>query len=426
MKKKILLTLSLLAVMCLLSGCMAISGSRLESMFGTGGASTVQAGNAAAGTAANTGDTVTISKAEYERLARFKDLAELYDACEIAFFREPDTDQMLEYAARGLMAGLGDPYSYYYSPEEYAQMWEDDTGEYVGIGVMILSYVKEGYCVITRVFQGGPAEAAGVQRGDILYRVGEDLYVTPENLTEAVKIMRGEEGTDVDVTFLRNEEEITFTITRKAVKVNEVDSTLLEDGIGMIALYEFSGEAEVEFENALNALLKQGIKGLIIDLRDNSGGWVDQARYIGDLFMDKGEVCYLVYRDGEEEHRYYRTTDGKADVQLVILVNENSASSSEILTGALRDCADATVVGTNSFGKGIIQEVMPIGNNGAGFQLTIAEYMTPKGNKVHEVGIKPDVEVERAEGDEKNYEFADVEHDIQLKTALEVMREKLK
>jgi len=205
-----------------------------------------------------------------------------------------------------------------------------------------------------------------------------------------------------------------------------VDSTLLEDGIGMIALYEFSGEAEVEFENALNALLKQGIKGLIIDLRDNSGGWVDQARYIGDLFMDKGEVCYLVYRDGEEEHRYYRTTDGKADVQLVILVNENSASSSEILTGALRDCADATVVGTNSFGKGIIQEVMPIGNNGAGFQLTIAEYMTPKGNKVHEVGIKPDVEVERAEGEEKNYEFADVEHDIQLKTALEVMREKLK
>lgn len=426
MKKKILLVLSLLAVVCLLGGCMAVSGSRLESMFGSGNGGTLQAGNTIANTAANIGDTVTISKAEYERLARFKELAEIYDTCQSVFFREPDTDKMLEYAAKGLMVGLEDPYSFYYSPEEFAEMWEEDTGEYVGIGVLILAYAKEGYCVITRVFEGGPAEAAGVKRGDIIYRVGEDLYVTPENLTEAVKIMRGVEGTDVDVTFLRDGEEITFTITRKAVKVNEVESTLIEDGIGMIALYDFAGQAEIEFENALKGLLNQGIKGLIIDLRDNPGGWVDMAKYIGDLFMDSGEVCYLVYRDGTEEHRYYRTTDGKADVQLVILVNENSASSSEILTGALRECAGATVVGKNSFGKGIIQNVIPVGEKGAGFQITIAEYMTPKGNKVHEVGIKPDVEVEPEEGAEASYEFADVEHDIQLKTALEVLREKLK
>ena len=238
--------------------------------------------------------------------------------------------------------------------------------------------------------------------------------------------MRGFEGTDIDVTFIRDGEEITFTITRRKITVNEVESVLMEDGIGLIALYDFAGEAHTEFENALNNLLQHGIKGLIIDLRDNPGGWVDQAQYIADLFMDKGEICYLVDRSGNESHEFYQTKDGKADVKLVILVNENSASSSEILTAALKECVDATVVGKNTFGKGIIQQVMSIGDEGAGFQITIAEYMTPKGNKVHEVGIQPDVDVDRGEDDDKNYDFADLEHDIQLKTALEVMREKLK
>ena len=420
MKKKILLAVSLLAVMCLLSGCMAFSGSRLESMFGTERKTTASAPAPAA-----SADTVTISKAEYERLSRFSELAELYDASMEFFFREPDEKKMLEYAAKGLMAGLGDPYSFYYNPEEYAQMMEDDEGKYVGIGVMILSNAKEGYCVISRVFKGSPAEEAGVMRGDLLYRVEDDLYVTPENLTEAVNIMRGVEGTVVNVTFIRNGEEITFPITRKAIQVNQVESTVLEDGIGYIALYQFAGEAEKEFEAALKELTAKNIKGLIIDLRDNSGGWVEQARYIADLFMDKGELCYLVDRYGNEEH-YYRTYDGKADVKLVLLVNEMSASSSEILTGALKECADATVVGTNTFGKGIVQNVFSLDESGAGFQITIAEYFTPKGNKVHELGIAPDVEIERPEGDNGNYDFADPEHDLQLKTALDVMKEKLK
>ena len=171
--------------------------------------------------------------------------------------------------------------------------------------------------------------------------------------------------------------------------------------------------------------MSQNIKGLIIDLRDNSGGWVEQARYIADLFMDRGELCYLVDRYGNEEH-YYKTDNGKTDVRLVILVNEMSASSSEILTGALKDCAEATVVGTNTFGKGIVQNVFTLDNSGAGFQITIAEYFTPKGNKVHEIGIAPDVEIERPEGDNGNYDFADQQNDIQLKTALEVMKDKLK
>ena len=142
--------------------------------------------------------------------------------------------------------------------------------------------------------------------------------------------------------------------------------------------------------------------------------------------MDSGEVCYFLYRDGTEDHRWYKTSNGKYDTKLVILVNGMSASSSEILTGALRECADATVVGTTTFGKGIIQAVNEVGTEGAAFQMTIAEYLSPKGNKVHEIGITPDVIVEPAEDDTGSYDFADTTNDLQLKKALEVMEEKLK
>ena len=285
--------------------------------------------------------------------------------------------------------------------------------------------IQSDTCTISRVFKGGPAEEAGVLRGDVLYRVGEDLYVTAETLSEAISIMRGEPGTFVDVTFLRDGEEITYTIQRREVVVNQIESVMLDDKVGYIAMYQFAGEAEKEFEEALNSVVSQGAESLIIDLRDNGGGWVEQARYIGDLFMDKGELCYLVYRDGTEDH-LYRTYDGKTDILITVLVNENTASSSEILTGALRDCANATVVGTKSFGKGIVQNVDTVGNNGAGYQITIAEYFTPKGHKVHKLGIEPDVVVELPEGDNGSYDFADLEHDVQLIKALEVAREKMK
>ena len=152
---------------------------------------------------------------------------------------------------------------------------------------------------------------------------------------------------------------------------------------------------------------------------------MEQARYIADLFMDEGELCYLKYRDGEEHADEYRTKNGKADVKLVILINENSASSSEILTGALRDCAGAVTVGVKSFGKGIIQMVSEVGVNGAGFQMTIAEYLTPSGTPVHKIGITPDYEVPLPEGDNGMYDFADTVHDIQLAKAVEVMKEQL-
>ena len=413
MKKKLLLVLCLLLSAGILSGCTVLPAMMDGTWSGNDDAQFPE-----------DGETVTISREEYERYRQFDELLQMMDEAKAYYYQEPDLEKMLQGASAGLLRGLEDDYTFYYTPEAWQKMWEEDEGEYAGIGILISSYYETGLCVISRVFKGSPSEAVGVQRGDILYRVGEDLYVTPETLQDAVDIMRGTPGTSVDVTFLRNGEELTFSIERAIINVNQVESAMLTQDIGLIAVYQFAGKCDEEFENALNDLVAQGAKGLIIDLRDNPGGWVDAAQNIGDLFMDAGDLCYLVYRDGVEDH-CYPTRDGKLDIPLTLLVNENSASASEILSGALRERADAALVGVKTYGKGIVQVVLPVGEKGAGFQMTIAEYRTPDGNPVHKKGIEPDVEIPLEEGDNGGYDFADSENDPQLKKAMEVMREKM-
>ena len=410
--KKLLLAVAWVLVLCVLSGCAYLPLTGLTDMLPATKPSEAQID----------GDSVIISREEYDRYQQFDTLIELMDLANASFFEDVNEQDMLNGAAMGLLSGLGDPYTFYYTPEDYAELWEDDEGEYAGVGLQISASYLTGLCTISRVFDNGPAREAGVLKGDILYRV-EDLYVNANNLQDAVDIMRGTPGTDVEVTFLRGTEELTFTLTRANITVNRIDSTMLEDGIGYIFLYEFAGDCATRFEQAVTSLVDQGAKGIIIDLRDNPGGWVNDAESIGDIFLDRGTLCYLEYKDGSRE--YYRTKDGKQDVALVILVNENSASSSEILTGALKDRADATIVGVQSYGKGIVQAVLPVGHDGAGMQMTIAQYYTPNGNAVHKIGITPDIEVPLPDGDNGMYEFADLA-DPQLSAALEAMREKLK
>ena len=411
MKKRLFLLVSLLLVMCMISGCAYLPFSGLTSMLDVTGGNAIM----------DNGDTVTISRELYEKYQQFDKLIEMQEIAEYYFYEEVDAAKMVEGAEMGLLTGLDDPYSFYYSPEDYAELWEDDEGEYAGVGIQISGNYATGICTVSRVFDNGPALEACVPKGDILYKV-EDLYVDAYNLQDAVDIMRGTPGTDVNVTFLRNGEEITFVLTRAQITVNRVEAMMLADEIGYIMLYEFAGDCAAKFEAALKDLVNQGAKGVIIDLRDNPGGWVNDAESIGDLFLDKGTLCYLEYRDGTRE--YYHTKNGKTQVELVLMMNENSASSSEILAGALKDRADATIVGVQSYGKGIVQSVIPLSEDGSGMQLTIAQYYTPNGNKVHKIGITPDVEIHLPEGDNGMYEFGDL-NDVQLARALEVMQEKL-
>lgn len=376
---------------------------------------------AASSTPGVSGETVTISKEEYERLQQYQELDEVLQVVEENYYQEPDVSTLIEYAERGLLYGLDDPYTFYYNPEEYQELWEEDEGKYAGIGIQISANYDTMLCTVIRVFKGSPAQAAGIHKGDILMRV-DDLDVDASNLQDAVDIMRGTVGETVDVTMRRGEDTLTFTVPRANVQVNRVESTLVEGDIGVISLYEFAGDCSTAFKEELDTLTAQGAKGLIVDLRDNPGGWVDDAVAIADMFLDGGTIYYSENRAGEREYVYANA--GKLDIPLVVIVNENSASASEVLSGALQDHGAATIVGVTSYGKGIIQYVIPIGDKGAGMQLTVAQYFTPDGHQVHKKGITPDVEAKLPEGDNGMYEIGDM-NDPQLSKAVEVLREKM-
>ena len=363
-------------------------------------------------------DTVTISRAEYERLQRYAELDEIWQIVEQYYYQEPDTQAMLDGAEMGLLYGLGDPYTYYYTPDQYAQLWADDEGEYAGIGIQIMGDYATGLCTISRVFLDSRALDAGLRKGDVLTRV-EDIDVVTTTLQDAVNIMRGEPGTPVNVQVQRGDQLLDFVVDRAVVHVNWVNSCMLDGDVGYISLYEFSGDCSPSFAVHLDNLMSQGAKALVIDLRDNPGGWVDDAQKVADMFLEEGNVASLVYRDGTTE-LYTTTTDGKENpIPLVVLVNEYSASASEILAGALQDRGRATIVGTQTFGKGVVQYVLPVGTRGAGMQLTVAQYYTPNGNEVHKVGITPDIEATLPEGDTTMYDIGDLD-DAQLKKAYEV------
>lgn len=367
----------------------------------------------------NNGDTVTISKEEYERLSQFEELAELMDIVKSYYYVEPDTESMLSMAATGLLAGLDDPYTFYYTPEAFAEMWADDEGDYAGVGMQITANYKTNICTISRVFLNSPALEAGIRKGDILVQV-EDITVNAYNLQDAVNIMRGEPGKPVHIQMMRGEELLDFDVVRAQVHVNWVNSCMLPGQIGYISLYEFSGDCAPTFKEHLDNLTEQGARALVLDLRDNPGGWVTDAQAIADLFLDDGTLASLKYVDGSTE--YYRTTtDGSENtLPLVVIVNENSASSSEILSGALQDRDRAEILGVQSYGKGIVQCVLDVGTKGAGMQLTIAQYFTPEGHEVHKIGITPDVISEMPE-DKANvmYELGDLE-DPQLNDAYQL------
>ena len=412
MKKRIALLLVLTLMAFTLGGCGYLPATLLSDMLYESTTTSV--------VPSADGETVTISKEEYEKYKQFDTLLELMELVDYGYFEEYEIQDMLDGAANGLLLGLGDPYTFYYTPEEYAELWEDDEGEYAGVGIQISTSYLTGLCTISRVFDNGPAREAGVQKGDILYMV-EDLYVNSSTINDAVDIMRGTPGTTVHVVFLRGTEEIEYDLVRANITVNRIESGMLTEDIGYIYLYEFAGSCAADFETAVKKLQQQGAKALIIDLRDNPGGWVEDAEKIGDIFLDAGTLCYLQYNDGTRE--YYKTKAGKTELPLVILMNENSASSSEILAGALKDRADATIVGVQSYGKGIVQTVVGL-DGGAGMQMTIAQYYTPNGNAVHKVGITPDVEVKLPDGDNGMYEFGDLA-DPQLAKALEIMQQKM-
>ena len=312
---------------------------------------------------------------------------------------------------KGMMAGLGDVYTNYYTPEEYASFMESSNGSYSGIGAMLSQDYNTGIITVVKVFKGSPAAEAGVQSVDILYKVkGEE--VTGMDLNLVVSDLKGEEGTDVEASFMRGTDVLDLTLTRRSIEVPTVEYRLITDKIGYISISEFDDVTDDQFIAALDDLNSQGMENLIIDLRDNGGGLVDVTCDILDQLLPEGLIVYTEDKDGNREEE---TSDAEHYFpgKMAVLVNGNSASASEIFAGAIKDYGVGTLIGTQTFGKGIVQSLFPL-SDGSAIKVTVSRYYTPAGNNIHEVGITPDIILEKD---------TESEEDNQLQKAIDVLKE---
>ena len=365
-------------------------------------------------------DTVTISREEYESLLRFEKLDVLMQLVDMYYYEDVDEDEMLESAALGLIAGIGDVYSTYYTKEDMEAFNEETEGEYAGIGCQLLADPSDQMITVTRVFKGSPAEEAGMRAGDKIVYV-DDVYYSAYEMDDAVNVMRGEPGGEVKVTVLRDLETIDFDITREIVNINYVEYEILDGDIGYVMVYDFLGDAYEGFEEAINAFRSANVSGMIIDLRNNGGGLVDACVDMADLILPEGVVVTM--RDRNDQEEVYRIDNAYFDVPMVLLVNEYSASASEILAGAVRDYGAGTLLGTKTFGKGVVQSALEF-TDGSGIKLTTARYYTPSGECIHGVGIEPDITLELDEDAATIYGINNLPHeqDNQLQAAIKVLR----
>lgn len=328
---------------------------------------------------------------------------------------DQDIDKLVDGAISGMADATDDPYTRYISEEEYQEMLVAGTEQYSGIGVHI-SYDQETKgIIILGIMPNSPAQEAGLKIGDIIAMVG-DVTVNTDTYSECVDAIKGEENTTVKLTIVRNQEEvIEKEITRKKISVNNIESELLDNNIGYIRILAFENDIYKQFKAEYDKFDGK-VDGLIIDLRNNSGGLVNETLNIADLLVPAGDALKLRYKDGTE--KVYRTTDkNEINVPLVVLVNGRSASASEILAGIIKDTNKGVVIGTKTFGKGIVQTVEKLGDRGA-LSITTSKYYTPSGVEIHKNGIEPNITVELPQ-EEQNEMTVSRDKDTQLKRAVE-------
>ena len=336
------------------------------------------------------------------------------------YIGEIDDEKLLEGAIKGYIEGLNDPYTEYLTKEEMQEFTEQTNSEYVGIGVYVSNNRSNNTLLIVGVMKNSPALEAGMQAGDVIEKI-EGVAYAGDQLNEATSILKGKEGTTVKVTVLRDGKEIDLEITRKKITVDHVASEMLDNKIAYIQIDSFDSGVKNAFEEQITQLKNDGAKGIIIDLISNGGGIVDEATGIAELFVNKGETILITKGKNQEEKTTKSTKDPKiTDIPVVVLVNEGTASASEILAAALKEQYGAKIVGKTTYGKGVIQTLYTL-TDGSGLKITTDEYFTPNHNKIHKVGIKPDVEVDLTK-DEQGYYETSMEKDAQIQKAIEELK----
>ena len=346
-------------------------------------------------------------------LSKYRALIDKY------FLGEVDEEKLKEGAIKGYIEGLDDPYTEYISKEDMQDYLADTTGNFVGIGIYMVQDTESNKIMVLSPIKGSPAEEAGILPGDLIVSIDGVAY-TAEEMTVASNKIKGEVGTTVKIEILRGSETLNFELKRENIKVNPVEGKKLENDIGYIEFSSFDDGTAEEFKTKFEELQKQGIKSLIIDLRNNGGGIVDEALEIADYILEKDDVIlYEVDKNGKETVEKSKN-DPIINMPIIILTNENTASSSEILAGALKDHGKAKTVGTKTYGKGVIQQLLTL-PDGSGLKITAEEYLTPNKTKINEIGIEPDEEVKLPDS-VKNVLAVDEKDDTQLQKAIEILK----
>ena len=347
------------------------------------------------------------------KLTKYREIIDKY------FLGDVDDEKLEEGAIKGYIEGLGDPYTEYISKEDMDTYLDDTMGNFVGIGIYMIKNTQYDKIQVLSTIKGGPAEKVGIQAGDLIVSV-DGVDYKASDMTVASNNIKGEAGTKVVVEILRGAETIKYEITREKVKVNQVEGKVISNNIGYIQFTSFDETTAEDFKAKYEELAKQNIKSLIIDLRNNGGGIVDQALEIADYMTDKDSVLlYEVDKNNKETVRKSKN-DAIINMPIIILTNKNTASASEILAGALKDLGKAKTVGTTTYGKGVIQQILKL-NDGSGIKITIEEYQTPNRNKIHKVGIEPDEKVELPESLQNSLSIKESE-DTQLQKAIEMLK----
>lgn len=344
-----------------------------------------------------------------------KKLSKIQRIVKEKFLYEEDEDKIQDGILKGYVDGLDDVYSVYYNEEETKALQESTSGEYYGVGAVLTEDATTGVVTIVEVYEDSPAEKAGLKAEDILYKV-DDTEVTGMDLSKVVSYIKGDEGTDVTLTVIRGDQsdEIELTATRAKIEAHTVSYKMLEDKIGYIKVTEFDTVTTQQYTDALDDLENQGMERLIVDLRNNPGGNVSTVCDMLDRMLPEGLIVYTQDKDGNKNEAS-SDEENQFTKPLVVLMNGNSASASEIYAGAIQDYGLGKIVGTQSYGKGVVQQIFDLGDD-TSLKITIADYYTPNGRNINGQGITPDVEVEY-EKDENNSEA-----DNQLDKAIEVVK----
>ena len=335
------------------------------------------------------------------------------------YLNDIDEDKAIDGAIEGYVSSLGDQYTEYIPKDEMEDYTQNLMGNYVGIGIYMSQNTKDNTIVVLTPIKYSPAEEAGILPGDIIKKIN-DVEYTGENMTAAANNIKGAEGTKVKLEIQRGQEIKTFEITRKKITTNPVISEKLDNNIGYLEVTSFDKNTAENFKSKYEELKAQGIDSLIIDLRNNGGGLVEEALKIADYIVPKGkELLVTVDKDGKEKVEKSKE-DVLIDMPIVVLVNKNSASSSEILAGALKDLNEATIVGTTTYGKGVIQQFLTL-RDGSGLKVTVEEYYTPNRTKINGVGIEPNEKIELPETI-TNPLTVERKDDTQLQKAIELLK----